>query len=124
MSVLTSQQDAMKAVIDVLVSAKDYADDPSNTPPDWTSVFEVDTVELEEYLISRMSSNPSFVESAVQEVYTFITGWNRDLYVRNLDRKDMFSEQSSSLENDIEYYTNLKELQAQYIKGRTPQQRS
>lgn len=125
MSVITSHSDAMASVVSILKDAKAYSDNPSNEVPDWVGFIEsVNTLELEEYLLKKMAANPTFVESAVSEVYHFISAWNRDLKVRKMKFSDCWTDYSSQLDNDIEYYANLKELQAQYIKGRTPQQRS
>lgn len=90
----------------------------------YTYIEELDTTELEEYLLKRLNHPPTLIESAVQEALNYIKAWQRDNRIRSMSREDYFSDYDRSVENDILYLRDLKELQRQYIRGTTPQQKS
>lgn len=125
MSLVESQRDAMKLLIDFLVDTKEYVDGGSNEAPHFAEYLsEIDVVELETYLLNSMASTPSYIESAVQEVLNLVYSLRRDFSMRAMSRADYLEDYSATLTNDIDHYRGLRELQSQYIQGRTPQQRT
>lgn len=125
MTAISNQRENINAVIDYLTSVKEYIEGTSTSSESFETFLEnVSEVELEEYLLNNMANVPTFMESAIQETKNFMSSWRRDLAMRSMNRSDYFADHPSSIENDINYLRDLRELQSQYIRGRTPQQRS
>lgn len=125
MDLVSKQRMCMEAITSYLTATKDYISG-SSTSVDAFETFlqDIDEVELEAYLLNNMMTSPTYIESAVQEVKNFLASWRRDLNLRKMDRQSFFTDHDQSLANDVAMLRDLKELQSQYIRGRTPQQRS
>jgi hypothetical protein len=124
MALIESQKAAMGLLVSYLQDTKAYIDDVSQPTPSFEEYLDqIDTVDFETYLYASMSYTPSFIESAVHEVNNLVFAYRRDFLIRQMSRLDYFEDASLSLENDIKYLAGLKELQTQYLKGTTPQQR-
>lgn len=125
MSLISNQRDCMAAIISYLTDVQGYINDPGASLASFeTYLTDINETELEEYLLNNMSTTPSYMESAVAEVKNFLASWKRDLSMRSMDRASFFTDHESNLQNDVAYLRDLRELQSQYIRGRTPQQRS
>ena len=125
MAVREQVQSNMDVIITFLEAMESYMNDVSNAPPMfWDFIGQVDTTELEEYLLKKASGQANMVEAAVLDTLNNIKAWQRDYNIRKMTREDYFSDSNDTLSNELDYYSAIKEINAQYIIGTTSYQRT